>query len=68
MAGLGIIQTFRYAAAADLQAGRLVEILADWRPSDYPFHVVYPQSRHLTQRLRVLIDWLREVFPQRLNG
>lgn len=68
VAGLGIIQTFRYAAAADLQAGRLVEILADWRPSDYPFHVVYPQSRHLTQRLRVLIDWLREVFPQRLNG
>lgn len=68
VAGLGIIQTFRYAAAADLLAGRLVEILADWRPADYPFHVVYPQNRHLTQRLRVFIEWLREVFPPRLNG
>jgi len=68
VAGLGIIQTFRYAAAADLQAGKLVEILAAWRPGNYPFHVVYPQNRHLTQRLRVFIGWLRDVFPERLNG
>jgi DNA-binding transcriptional LysR family regulator len=68
VAGLGIIQTFRYAATADLQAGKLVEILAAWRPAKYPFHVVYPQNRHLTQRLRVFIDWLREVFPNRLNA
>ncbi|WP_345830147.1 LysR family transcriptional regulator (plasmid) [Pantoea sp. BRR-3P] len=66
VAGLGIIQTFRYAAAADLEAGRLVEILAAWQPARYPFHVVYPQNRHLTQRLRVFIEWLRDVFPARL--
>jgi len=46
----------------------LVEILAAWRPGNYPFHVVYPQNRHLTQRLRVFIGWLRDVFPERLNG
>lgn len=68
VAGLGIIQTFRYAAAEDLKSGVLVEILADWRPARYPFHVVYPQNRHLTQRLRLFIEWLREVFPSRLNG
>lgn len=68
VAGLGIIQTFRYAAAKDLNSGVLVEILADWRPARYPFHVVYPQNRHLTQRLRLFIEWLREVFPSRLNG
>ena len=68
VAGLGIIQTFRYAAAADLNSGALVEILHDWRPVRYPFHVVYPQNRHLTQRLRLFIEWLREVFPTRLNG
>ncbi|KHJ66938.1 LysR family transcriptional regulator [Pantoea rodasii] len=68
VAGLGIIQTFRYAAAEDLKSGVLVEILADWQPARYPFHVVYPQNRHLTQRLRLFIEWLREVFPSRLNG
>ena len=64
LAGLGIVQTFAYAAQADLRAGRLQEILAPWRPAPYPFHVVYPQTRHLTHRLRVFIDWLVDVFPE----
>jgi DNA-binding transcriptional LysR family regulator len=68
LAGLGIVQTFAYAAAADLRAGRLQEILAPWRPAPYPFHVVYPQTRHLTHRLRVFIDWLAEVFPAQMAG
>ncbi|MBD4382524.1 LysR family transcriptional regulator, partial [Xanthomonas citri pv. citri] len=34
----------------------------------YPFHVVYPQSRHLTHRLRVFIAWLAEVFPAAVKG
>lgn len=63
VAGLGIIQTFSYAAGAALRDGTLVEILADWRPPSYPFHVVYPQNRYVTHRLRVFIDWLVECFP-----
>lgn len=66
VAGLGIVQTFDYAAEASLRDGSLVEILKPWRPAPYPFHVVYPQSRHLTHRLRVFIDWLLECFPARL--
>ena len=68
LAGLGIIQTFGYAARAHLETGALVEILSDWRPKAYPFHVVYPQSRHLTHRLRVFIAWLAEVFPAAVKG
>ncbi len=67
IAGLGIVQTFGYAAAQALREGRLVEILQPWRPSPYPFHVVYPQARHVTPRLRVFMDWLLEVFPQPLS-
>jgi DNA-binding transcriptional LysR family regulator len=66
LAGLGIIQTFAYAAGPALHDGTLVEILPQWRPPPYPFHVVYPQNRHLTHRLRLFIDWLVEVFPARL--
>ena len=66
LAGLGIIQTFAYAAAPALRDGTLVEILQKWRPPAYPFHVVYPQNRHVTQRLRVFIDWLVGVFPGRV--
>jgi len=67
VAGLGIVQTFAYATASALRDGSLVEILKAWRPAPYPFHVVYPQNRHVTHRLRVFIDWVVEVFPGRLN-
>ncbi|WP_295980858.1 LysR substrate-binding domain-containing protein [uncultured Variovorax sp.] len=67
VAGLGIVQTFSYAADQALRDGSLVEILKPWRPSPYPFHVVYPQTRHVTHRLRVFIDWVVEVFPSRLK-
>ncbi|GAB3464413.1 LysR family transcriptional regulator [Massilia terrae] len=66
LAGLGIIQTFAYAAAPALKEGMLSEILQDWLPPAYPFHVVYPHNRHVTQRLRVFIDWLVEAIPPRL--
>jgi DNA-binding transcriptional LysR family regulator len=45
-----------------------MEILAKWRPPHYPFYVVYPQNRHVTQRLRVFIAWLAEVFPEAVKG
>jgi len=63
LAGLGVIQTFTYAANPSLENGRLVEILQEWRPAPYPFHVVYPNNRHVTHRLRVFIDWVMEYLP-----
>jgi len=65
-AGLGIVQTFGYAAASALGDGSLVEILPAWRPARYPFQLVYPQARHVTHRLRVFMDWLLEAFPRRV--
>lgn len=66
LAGLGIIQTIAYCAGPALKTGALTEILRDWRPAGYPFHVVYPRNRHLTHRLRVFIDWLAQCFPARV--
>lgn len=67
-AGLGIIQTFAHSARSALQDGSLVEILAQWRPGPYPFHVVYPRNRYVTHRLRVFLDWLLEHFPDKVRG
>ena len=67
VAGLGIIQTFAYSVKSHLKDGSMIEILQAWRPEAYPFHVVYPQNRHLTHRLRVFISWLGEVFPAGLK-
>lgn len=60
--GLGLIQVPVYHLAADLAAGRIVEVLQDFRPAPTPVSVLYPQSRQLSLRVRVFIDWLIQEF------
>ncbi len=62
VAGLGVVQTFRYAAAPYLASGALVPILEKWQPVRYPFYLVYPSNRYVSNRLRVFIDWTAELF------
>jgi LysR family transcriptional regulator for bpeEF and oprC len=62
LAGLGIIQTFAFMVREHIARGQLIPILTEWSPSSYPFHVVYPPNRHLSNRVRVFIDWLVELF------
>jgi DNA-binding transcriptional LysR family regulator len=62
LAGLGVIHTFTYTVQAPVQRGDLVPILQDWRPPHYPFQVLYPPNRHLSNRVRVFIDWLVALF------
>jgi DNA-binding transcriptional LysR family regulator len=64
--GLGLIQVPRYRVAPDLAAGALVEVLVDFPPSPSPVYILYPQSRQLSPRVRVFIDWLTEEFRARL--
>ncbi|WP_397453223.1 LysR substrate-binding domain-containing protein [Pseudomonas sp. NA-150] len=64
VAGLGIIHTFSYTVKTHVEQGKLVPILSEWRPDAYPFHVLYPPNRHLSNRVRVFIDWLVELFAQ----
>jgi DNA-binding transcriptional LysR family regulator len=63
--GLGIIQIPRYHAQADLEAGRLVEILPDFPPSRTPVSLLYPHSRQIPPRVRVFMEWLTGEFSRR---
>ena len=60
--GLGLIQVPRYRLGDALARGELVEILRDFPPSPSPVYVLYPQSRQLSPRVRVFIDWLSTQF------
>lgn len=62
--GLGIIQVPRYHAIAALDAGELVNLLPEFPPSKTPVSVLYPRDRQLSPRVRVFINWLREVFGE----
>lgn len=66
VAGLGLIQVPHYRVAHQIAAGQLVRILDAFPPPPIPVSVLYPQSRHLSSRLRVFIDWLAGIFPNRI--
>lgn len=56
--GAGIAQVPDYMAAAHLQSGRLVEVLAPYRPPELPISLVYPSSRQAAPRVRALVEAL----------
>lgn len=58
VAGLGLAQVPDYMAQEHLDAGRLVEVLQAFRVPPMPISLVYPSSRQVTPRLRVLLEAL----------
>jgi LysR family transcriptional regulator for bpeEF and oprC len=57
-AGLGIAQMPAFVVKDAMEHGALDLILPDWLPEPSPLYVVYPQSRHLSRRVRAFVDWL----------
>lgn len=59
--GHGLVQLPRYHVAAELERGRLVEVLTKTPPTPSPVSVLYPRDRQLSPRVRVFLDWLRTI-------
>jgi LysR family transcriptional regulator for bpeEF and oprC len=62
LAGLGIIQMTDYLVDRHVASGRMVQVLPDWHSDPLPVHVVYPQNRHLSAKVRVFVEWVAELF------
>jgi DNA-binding transcriptional LysR family regulator len=63
--GHGIVCLPTYLVGDDLRAGRLVRILPETLGLEASAFAVYPQSRHLTPKVRALIDYLAaELGPE----
>lgn len=62
LAGIGLIQIPKYRITDELASGRLKIVLAQFAPPPLPVSVLYPQSRQLSSRVRVFVQWLRDVF------
>lgn len=57
--GLGLAYLSEWNATADLMAGRLVQVLADWTPPYGDLCLYYPGRRHIPAKLRALIAFIR---------
>lgn len=62
LAGQGVVQLPELMIGADIAAGRLVRLLADWRAPGGLAHAVFPSRRGLIPAVRLFIDALAEAF------
>ncbi|HVK95484.1 MAG TPA: LysR family transcriptional regulator [Noviherbaspirillum sp.] len=62
--GMGIVQMSSYTALPYLASGQLVPVLQDWCTGPVPLHVVYPQNRHLSAKVRVFVEWIAELVAE----
>lgn len=62
LAGMGIAQMAAFAICPYLRSGQLELLLEDWRIDPIPLHVVYPQNRHLSAKVRVFVEWIAELL------
>lgn len=58
--GLGIVLLPQFLVAEDLAAGRLAIVLPEWSPPPVWLGAVYPAHRHLSAKVSLLVDFLRD--------
>lgn len=66
-AGEGIAPALSYMVAEALQAGRLVEVLAEFAPPPVPVQLVYPQTRLVAPKLRAFADFAQPRLKRMLE-
>lgn len=57
--GIGIIQLPNYYVDEYIQTGRLIEVLAQYAGEPETIWAVYPNNRHLSAKIRQLVDFLK---------
>ncbi|TCP77964.1 LysR family transcriptional regulator [Rhizobium sp. PP-CC-2G-626] len=60
--GLGIAVAPGFMINSAIESGALVEVLPGWSIEPVPLYIVYPQRRHLSNKVRVFVDWLAKLM------
>jgi DNA-binding transcriptional LysR family regulator len=58
--GVGICLMPGFLIREDLEAGRLVRLLPEYRPVEFSMNAVYPHRHHLSAKVRTFIDMLAD--------
>ncbi|MBD2101030.1 LysR substrate-binding domain-containing protein, partial [Leptolyngbya sp. FACHB-261] len=65
--GLGITLLPKFLIGKELQQGTLQTILPSYHPSELWIYVLYPVNRHLSTKIRLLVDFLQKQFGHQTN-
>lgn len=60
--GLGIVYLPSFTVKHKIKTGELVSILDSYRPPPLPMYLVYPSNKYMSQKVRVLIDFLTKII------
>lgn len=60
LAGQGVTLGPPFIARGDLEAGRLVPLMPEWRPVEFQINALYPHRHHLSAKVRGFLDLLAE--------
>ncbi|MEM8545392.1 MAG: LysR family transcriptional regulator [Cyanobacteria bacterium P01_H01_bin.119] len=60
--GLGITLLPTFIVGGDLRAATLQTVLSDYQPVEIAVYVVYPVNRHLSTKVQLMTDFLRDRF------
>jgi DNA-binding transcriptional LysR family regulator len=60
--GHGIVLLPTFIAHREIERGSLVTLFSDYRFPQMNAYTIYPQTRHLSQRIRTFVDFLAERF------
>jgi LysR family transcriptional regulator for bpeEF and oprC len=55
--GLGVFQAPEILARSYLESGQLEAVLPGWQRDPMSLYVVYPPNKHLSNKVRVFVDW-----------
>jgi DNA-binding transcriptional LysR family regulator len=56
--GIGVALAAGFLVHDDLESGRLVRLLPEYRPIEFSMNAVYPHRHHLSAKVRTFIDML----------
>ena len=65
--GLGITLLPRFIVGQELQQARLQLVLPDYHSPELSIYVLYSVNRHLSTKVRLLVDFLQERFGQQIE-
>ena len=62
VAGMGIVLLPTFIVYQEIERGALMPIMTNYHYSQLAAYAIYPQTRHLSQRVRAFVDFLVERF------
>lgn len=65
LAGYGIVYVPRCSVYQDLQKGDLIPLLSQYKARSLGIYAVYPYTRHQPQKIRLLIEHIKNAYLQK---